>query len=318
MLALAISSQASAQPRISNDTVKIGVLTDMSSLYADNGGPGSVAAAQMAVDDFGGNVLGKKIEVVSADNLNKADVGASIARRWIDTEGVDVIVDVPNSAVALAVQEITRNKNKVFLATGTASSRLTADVCSPTTVHWTYDTYALAHGTGQAVVETGGDTWFFIAADFAVGAALQGDTTAVINAKRRQGARRGASSDQLAGFRVLSAAGAGLQGQDHRPRHRRRRHDQLWSSRAPSSASARAARSWRRCWSSSPTSIRWALQKAQGLMLTAAFYWDLNDKTRAWSKKFAERYPKVPDDDPCRHLWRGDALPEGGRRRRHR
>ena len=103
--------------------------------------------------------------------------------RWIDTEGVDVIVDVPNSAVALAVQEIARTKNKVFLATGTASSRLTADVCSPTTVHWTYDTYALAHGTGQAVVETGGDTWFFIAADFAVGAALQGDTTAVINAK---------------------------------------------------------------------------------------------------------------------------------------
>src|SRR4051794_1996717 len=178
-----IPSQSLAQSRISDDTVKIGVLTDMSSLYADNSGPGSVAAAQMAVADFGGTVLGKKIEVVSADNLNKPDVGAGIANRWIDTEGVDVIVDVPNSAVALAVQEITRTKNKVFLATGTASSRLTADVCSPTTVHWTYDTYALAHGTGQAVVETGGDTWFFIAADFAVGAALQGDTTAVITAK---------------------------------------------------------------------------------------------------------------------------------------
>src|SRR5581483_7087328 len=167
---------------ISNDTVKIGVLTDMSSLYADNSGPGSVAAAQMAVADFGGSVLGKKIEVLSADNLDKAEVGASITREWIDRDGVDVVVDVPNSAVALAVQEITRAKNKMFLATGTASSRLTADVCSPTTVHWTYDTYALAHGTGQAVVQQGGDSWFFIAADFAVGTALQNDTEAVIKA----------------------------------------------------------------------------------------------------------------------------------------
>src|SRR5262245_42047955 len=147
--------KAQAQIRISNDTVKIGVLSDMSSLYTDNAGPGSVAAAQMAVADFGGAVLGKKIEVVSADNLNKPDVGANITRQWIDRDGVDVIADVPNSAVALAVQEITRAKDRVFLATGTASSRLTADVCSPTTVHWTYDTYALAHGTGRAVVESG-------------------------------------------------------------------------------------------------------------------------------------------------------------------
>jgi branched-chain amino acid transport system substrate-binding protein len=124
----------------------------MSSIYTDNSGPGSVAAAQMAVADFGGTVLGKKIEVLSADNLNKADVGASVTREWIDRDGVDAIVDVPNSAVAFAVQEITRAKNKVFLATGTASSRLTADICSPTTVHWTYDTYALANGTGRRLL----------------------------------------------------------------------------------------------------------------------------------------------------------------------
>src|SRR6266849_178954 len=180
-LVLGISShETQAQPRISNDTVKLGVLTDMSSIYTDNSGPGSVAAAQMAVADFGGTVLGKKIEVVSADNLNKADVGASVTREWIDRDGVDAIVDVPNSAVAFAVQEITRAKDKVFLATGTASSRLTADICSPTTVHWTYDTYALANGTGRAIVEAGGDTWFFIAADFAVGTALQADTEAVV------------------------------------------------------------------------------------------------------------------------------------------
>src|SRR5262249_44490894 len=142
---LGCSAPVSAQSRISGDTVKLGVLTDMSSLYADNSGPGSVAAAQMAVSDFGGKVLGKPIEVLSADNQNKADIGPNATRKWIDREGVDAIVDVPNSAVALSVQEITRATNKMFLATGTASSRLTADVCSPTTVHWTYDTYALAH-----------------------------------------------------------------------------------------------------------------------------------------------------------------------------
>src|SRR5262245_59582424 len=168
---LILGVKAQGQTRISNDTVKVGVLSDLSSLYTDNAGPGSVAAAQMAVADFGGTVLGKKIEVVSADNLNKADVGANITRQWIDRDGVDVIVDVPNSAVALAVQEITRAKDRVFLATGTASSRLTADVCSPTTVHWTYDTYALAHGTGRAAVETGGASGHLIAADFAVGTA---------------------------------------------------------------------------------------------------------------------------------------------------
>src|SRR2546423_9508696 len=179
--ALAAAPGANAQG-ISDDVVRIGVLSDMSSLYADNAGAGSVAAAQMAIDDFGGTVLGKKIELLSADNLNKADVGAGITREWIDRQGVDAVVDVPNSAVAFAVQELTRSKNRVFLATGTASSRLTGDVCSPTTVHWTYDTYALANGTGRAVVESGGDSWYFIAADFAVGAQLWADTERVIKA----------------------------------------------------------------------------------------------------------------------------------------
>jgi branched-chain amino acid transport system substrate-binding protein len=287
------ASQAIAQSRISNDTVKIGVLTDMSSLYADNSGPGSVAAAQMAVDDFGGTVLGKKIEVLSADNLNKADVGSSIARRWIDTEGVDAIVDVPNSAVALAVQEITRATNKVFLATGTASSRLTADVCSPTTVHWTYDTYALAHGTGQAVVANGGDTWFFIAADFAVGAALQGDTTAVINAsggKVLGGVRHPINSPDFASYLLQAQASKakiiGLATAGGDMINLVKQSSEFGLTKGGQNLAALLA------FIADIHTL--GLQAAQGMMLTAAFYWDLNDQTRAWSKKFAERYPKVP------------------------
>jgi branched-chain amino acid transport system substrate-binding protein len=287
------ASQAMAQSRISNDTVKIGVLTDMSSLYADNSGPGSVAAAQMAVDDFGGTVLGKKIEVLSADNLNKADVGSSLARRWIETEGVDAIVDVPNSAVALAVQEITRATNKVFLATGTASSRLTADVCSPTTVHWTYDTYALAHGTGQAVVANGGDTWFFIAADFAVGAALQGDTTAVINAsggKVLGGVRHPINSPDFASYLLQAQASKakiiGLATAGGDMINLVKQSSEFGLSKGGQNLAALLA------FIADIHTL--GLQAAQGMMLTAAFYWDLNDQTRAWSKKFAERYPKVP------------------------
>jgi branched-chain amino acid transport system substrate-binding protein len=293
-LVLGISfHQTQAQPRISNDTVKLGVLTDMSSIYTDNSGPGSVAAAQMAVADFGGTVLGKKIEVVSADNLNKADVGASVTREWIDREGVDAIVDVPNSAVAFAVQEITRAKDKVFLATGTASSRLTADICSPTTVHWTYDTYALANGTGRAVVEAGGDTWFFIAADFAVGTALQADTEAVVKSGGGRvlgSVRHPINSPDFASLLLQAQAskakiiGLATAGGD-------------MINLVKQSAEFGVAKGGQRLagllvFIADIHSL--GLQAAQGMYLTAAFYWDLNDQTRAWSKKFAERYPKVP------------------------
>src|SRR5208337_1476495 len=159
---LALSTSAFAQ--ISGDVVKIGVLNDMSSLYADIGGPGSVEAARMAIADFGGTVNGKKIELVSADHQNKPDIGSAIANQWFDNDGVDAIVDVPTSSVALAVQEVARNKGKVFLISGAASSDLTGKACSPTSIHWTYDTVALANGTGGAVVKAGGATWFFITA----------------------------------------------------------------------------------------------------------------------------------------------------------
>jgi branched-chain amino acid transport system substrate-binding protein len=160
--------------------VKIGVLNDMSGLYADIGGAGSVAAAKMAVEDFNPAAHHMKVEVVSGDHQNKPDVGANIARQWYDVDHVDVIVDVPTSSVALAVNEVTREKNKVFLGSGPASSDLTGPKCSPNSIQWTYDTWMLANGTGKAVVKTGGDTWFFVTADYAFGHALERDTSAVI------------------------------------------------------------------------------------------------------------------------------------------
>src|SRR5579885_2385733 len=279
---------AAAQAQISDDVVKIGVLTDMSSLYADIGGKGSVVAAEMAVKDFGGKVAGKPIEVVSADHLNKPDVGANIARQWIDQDHVDAIVDVPTSSVALAVQDVTKEKDRVFLISGAASSDLTGKSCSPTGVHWTYDTYALAHGTGSALVKQGGDTWFFITADYAFGQALERDTTAAV---------------QRNGGKVLGDVKAPLNTQDFSSFLL-----QAQSSKAKVIGLANAG-------GDTTNSIKQAaefgivaggqklaalllfindvhalgLKTAQGLTFTESFYWDLNDGTRAWSKRFQEK-----------------------------
>src|SRR5213082_2083669 len=183
LLALAVASAlaaGSAQAQVSDNVIKIGVLSDMSSLYTDLAGAGSVVAAKMAVEDSGIEKRGYKVEVISADHQNKPDVGSSIARQWYDVDKVDVIVDVPNSGVALAVNQITRDKGKAFLASGPASSDLTGKACSPNTIHWTYDTWMLANGTGSSIVKTGGDTWFFLTADYAFGQALERDTEAVV------------------------------------------------------------------------------------------------------------------------------------------
>jgi len=169
-----------AQAQYTNGVVKIGVLTDMSSVYSDIGGPGSVAAAKLAVEDFDPAAHGIKVEIVSADHQNKPDIGANIARKWFDIDGVDMITDVPNSGVALAVNEVTREKNKVFLVANAATSDLTGPKCSPNTIHWTYDTWMLGNATRKAVVKTGGDTWFFLTADYAFGQALERDTTKVV------------------------------------------------------------------------------------------------------------------------------------------
>jgi branched-chain amino acid transport system substrate-binding protein len=288
---VAIAGPAVAQ--ISGDAVKIGVLTDMSSLYADLAGPGSVTAAQMAIADFGGTVDGKKIELVSADHQNKPDVGSAIARQWFDNDGVDAIVDVPTSSVALAVQEVARTRKKVFLISGAAASDLTGKACSPTSVHWTYDTVALANGTGAAVVKAGGTTWFFITADYAFGHALERDTRKVVEAN---------------GGKVLGSVNVPLKTADFSSFLL-----QAQGSKAKIIGLANAG-------GDTINSIKQAaefgivaggqklagllvfitdvnslgLKTAQGLQLTEAFYWDQNDATRAWSKRFFDARKRQP------------------------
>ncbi len=288
---LALAAPASAE--ISGDVVKIGVLNDMSGLYADISGPGSVEAARMAIADFGGSVAGKKIELISADHQNKPDIGSSIANQWLGNDGVDAIVDVPTSSVALAVQEVARNKNKVFLISGAASSDLTGKACSPNSVHWTYDTVALANGTGSAVVKAGGDTWFFITADYAFGHALERDTSKVVEDN---------------GGKVVGSVKAPLNTADFSSFLL-----QAQNSKAKIIGLANAG-------GDTINSIKQAgefgiveggqklagllvfitdihslgLQAAHGLQLTEAFYWDQNDETRAWSKRFFEKMKRQP------------------------
>ena len=282
------ATSASAQ----DGPIKLGVLTDMSSLYADNGGQGSVVAAQMAVDDFKGKVLGRAVQIVAGDHQNKADVGSVIARRWLETEGVEVILDVPNSAVALAVQGITRDKKKLFLATGAATSRLTGDECSLTGIHWTYDTYALSQGTTKAISRLGAKSWFFLSADYSLGAQLEADSRKVIDAT---------------GGRVVGAVKHPINTPDFSSFLL-----QAQSSKADVIAFADAGGDF-------INAVKQAgefgiareqklaglivfiadihslgLQSAQGLMLSSAFYWDLNEETRAWSKRFIEKTQKVP------------------------
>ena len=180
LLAVALFVSQPALAQISDGLVKIGVLTDMSSLYTDITGAGSVVAARMAVEDSGIEKRGFKVEIVSADHQNKPDVGSQIARQWYDADKVDAIVDVPNSGVALAVNQLTREKGKAFLASGPATADLTGKACSPNTVHWAYDTWMLANGTSSAIVKTGGDTWFFLTADYAFGQAMERDAEAVV------------------------------------------------------------------------------------------------------------------------------------------
>ncbi|MGE5270235.1 MAG: ABC transporter substrate-binding protein [Thiohalocapsa sp.] len=284
---------AAAPAQIAKDTVKIGVLADMSSLYADLGGPGSVEAAKMAVADFGGTVAGKKIEVVSADHQNKPDIGASIARQWFDRDGVDMITDLTTSSVALAVQEVARQKNKTILISGAASSDLTGKACAPTSIHWTYNTVALANGTGAAVVKAGGDTWFFITADYAFGHALERDTSAVVVAN---------------GGKVLGSVKVPLNTADFS--------SYLLQAQASKAKVIGLANAGGDTINSIKQAAEFGIVKggqklagllvfvsdihslglptAQGLQLTESFYWDQNDQTRAWSKKFFDKMKREP------------------------
>jgi ABC-type branched-subunit amino acid transport system substrate-binding protein len=182
-LAFALATAPAQAQQYSDGVIRIGVMNDMSGLYADVSGQGGVVAAKMAVEDFGAAKKAMKVEIVSADHQNKPDIGSNIARTWFDVDKVDVIVDVPTSSVALAITQVAKDKNKVFIGSGPASSDLTGKACNANFEHWTYDTWSLANGTGKAIVKTGGDTWFFITADYAFGHALERDTAAVVKIK---------------------------------------------------------------------------------------------------------------------------------------
>jgi branched-chain amino acid transport system substrate-binding protein len=277
-------------------TVKVGVLSDMSGLYADIGGQGSVIAARLAVQDFNPANHNMKVEIVSADHQNKPDIGSSIARRWFDVDHVNAIADVPNSGVALAVSNETREKNGVFLISGAADSDLTDKQCSPNTVHWTYDTWALAHGTGEAIVRNGGKTWFFVTADYAFGHALERDTAAVVKATGGQvlGAVRHPLNTADFSSYLLQAQGSKAQviglanaGGDT-------------INAVKQAAEFGIVQRGQRLAGLLVflTDVHaLGLQTAQGLTLTTAFYWDLNDKTRAFAKRFAAldngKYPTM-------------------------
>ena len=275
-----------AQAQISDGVIKIGVLSDMSSLYTDIAGRGSELAARMAVEDFGAAAKGMKVEIVSADHQNKPDVGSQIANQWYDVDKVDVIVDVPTSSVALAVNEVTRKKGKAFLVSGAASSDLTGKACSPNTIHWAYDTWMLANGTGNAIVKTGGDSWFFLTADYAFGHALERDTEAVVlkNGGKVVGkVRHPLNTQDFSSFLLQAQASkAKIVG--------------LANAGGDTTNSIKQAAEFgivRRGQNLAGLLVfisdvhALGLQTAQGLIFTETFYWDMNDQTRAFAKRFA-------------------------------
>jgi branched-chain amino acid transport system substrate-binding protein len=283
-LSLAVTSSAFAQDK----TVKVGALSDQSGLYADLGGPGSTLAAQMAIEDSGLTAKGWKIDVISGDHQNKPDIGTAIARQWFDVEKVDVIVDVPNSGVALAVNNVVKEKNGVFINSGAATSDLTNAQCSPNTVHWTYDTYTLAHGTGQALVKAGGDTWFFLTADYAFGAALERDTTAVILAnggKVLGTVKHPLNTADFSSFLLQAQASKakiiGLANAGGDTTNTIKQAAEFGIVKGGQKLAALLL------FITDVKAI--GLETAQGLNFTETFYWDMNDKTREFSKKFAAR-----------------------------
>jgi branched-chain amino acid transport system substrate-binding protein len=291
-LAFAASSGA-ANAQISDDVVKIGVLTDMSSLYADATGKGSLAAVEMAVADYGGKVKGKPVEVVSADHQNKADVGINIARNWYDNEKVDAIFDVPTSSVALPISALTREKNKININSGGGSSDLTGSACSPNTVHWTYDTYALSNVAGKAMVKRGEDSWFFITADYAFGAALERDAANVVKesgGKVLGDVRHPLNSSDFSSFllqaqaskaKVVALANAGG--------------DTINALKQASEFGLMQGGQKLIALLLEITDVHsLGLKAAQGLIMTDAFYWDRDDESRAFSKRFMDKVGHMP------------------------
>jgi branched-chain amino acid transport system substrate-binding protein len=291
---VATGASAQTQPRISDDVVKIGLVLDMSSLYADITGTGSVTAAKMAAEDFGGKVLGKPIEVLSADHQNKPDIAANTAREWFDRQGVDAILDVAASATALAVVEVAKDKNKIVVLNGPGAARLTNEACTPVSVHYTYDTYSLARTTGQAMVKAGGDSWFFITADYAFGHELERDTSEVVKASGGQvlgSVRAPLNTPDFSSF-LLQAQGSkakvvGLANAGTDTTNAIKQAAEFGLTKGGQKLAGLLV------YVNDVKSL--GLPAAQGMLLTEAFYWDLNDETRAWSRRFFERTGKMPN-----------------------
>jgi branched-chain amino acid transport system substrate-binding protein len=283
IVSLFVSAPAMAQ--VSDSTVKIGVLNDQSGLYADIGGPGSVVAAKMAVEDFGGKVLGIPVEIIAGDHQNKPDVGNALARRWIDNEKVDVIVDVPHSATALAVLSVTKERNKVLLLSGPAYVEFTGTQCAPTTIHWTYDSYAMANGTAGAVVKQGGDTWFFLTGDNAGSHSQERDAMAFVQKAGGTvvgSVRHPLNTSDFSSFllqaqqskaKVIGLANAGG--------------DTVNAIKQANEFGLTASGQKLAGLLMFISDVKAVgLEQAKGLIITDAFYWDADERTRAWSRRF--------------------------------
>jgi len=284
---------SAADPKVSDDTVKIGVLTDMTGYYADLAGPGSVEAARMAADDFGGKVLGKPIVIVSADHQNKADVSSTIARKWFDEDKVDAIVDLVSSSTALAVMPVAAEKKRITLLSGPATTAITGEKCTPYNVHWTYNNWALANGTGREVVKQGGDTWYFLTADYVFGKSLEEDTAAVVKASGGKvlGASRHPSPGttdfssfllqaQASGAKIIGLANAGAD-----TVNAIKQANEFGITKKQNLAGLLV-------FISDIHSL--GLPTAKGMYLTTAFYWDRDDDSRKWSRRFFEKTKKMP------------------------
>jgi branched-chain amino acid transport system substrate-binding protein len=288
LVGTALSFAAAGAAVADDKIIKIGSLSDQSGLYADLGGPGSTLAAQMAVEDSGLTGKGWKIDVISADHQNKPDIGASIARQWFDVDKVDVIVDVPNSGVALAVNNVVKEKNGVLLDSGAGTSDLTNAQCTPNTIHWTYDTYTLAHGTGTALTKAGGDSWFFITADYAFGAAIERDTTAAVQAaggKVLGGVKHPLNTSDFSSFLLQAQSSKakiiGLANAGGDTTNAIKQAAEFGITQGGQRLAALLL------FITDVNSL--GLNTAQGLNFTETFYWDMNDQTRAWSKRYQER-----------------------------
>jgi branched-chain amino acid transport system substrate-binding protein len=286
-------NHAAAQTAVSDDVVKIGVLTDMSGQFSHESGEGAVTAVKMAVEDFGGKVLGKPIEVVVADHQNKPDIASGIARKWFDVEKVDMIANLINSSIALSVSQIAKEKNRIAIINGSGSSRLTGDACTPNSIHYSYDTYALARGTGAALAKAGKKSWYFLTADYAFGHALEADTSAVVKALGGEvvgSVRYPIETFDQSSFllqaqaskaQVVALAGSGTV-----------LVNSIKSAQEFGITKGGQTLAGLLVWITDVKSL--GLSAAQGLVLTNSFYWDRDDETRAWSKRFYERMKRMP------------------------